>query len=112
MADQKKRSRPDDYFRDWKQREALAESMIPMVGKLYRENNVACYIYGRTLVNQSPIQIMQAHRFVRQVESNELSEFETTPVIAALAKLNLGPAHIDIARIAIGYMGSDKTLSV
>lgn len=111
MAEQKKRSRPDDYFRDWKQREALAESMIPLVGKLYRENNVSCYIYGRTLVNQSPIQIMQAHRFVRQVESNELSEFETTPVIAALAKLNLGPAHIDVARIAIGYMGSDKKLS-
>ena len=55
MVEQRKRSRPDDYFGDWKKREALAESMIPMVGKLYRENNVSCYIYGRTLVNQSPL---------------------------------------------------------
>ena len=75
--EQRKRSRPDDYFKDWKQREALAEGMIPLVGKLYRENNVKTYIYGQPLVNQSPLDIMKAHRFVRQVEQNELSEFET-----------------------------------
>ena len=34
------RPKPDDYFKDWKQREALAESMIPMIGNLYREKNV------------------------------------------------------------------------
>jgi len=38
--EQRKRSRPDDYFKDWKQREALAEGMIPLVGQLYREHNV------------------------------------------------------------------------
>jgi glyceraldehyde 3-phosphate dehydrogenase len=43
MTDQN-RPRPDDYFGDWKQREALAEAMIPLVGKLYRENNVACMV--------------------------------------------------------------------
>lgn len=112
MAESKKRPRPDDYFTDWKQREALAESMIPLVGKLYRENNVACYIYGRNMVNQSPIQIMKAHRFVRQVENNELSEFETTPVLQALTKLNLGPAHIDVGRIAVGFMTNQQGMSI
>ena len=34
MAPQRKRQRPDDYFVDWKEREALAESMIPIVGAL------------------------------------------------------------------------------
>lgn len=101
--EQRKRGRPDDYFKDWKQREALAEGLIPLVGKLYRENNVKTYIYGQSLVNQSPIDIMQAHRFVRQVEQNELSEFETFPVVKALAALNLGTAHIDAGRIAVMY---------
>ena len=40
MAPQRKRQRPDDYFVDWKEREALAESMIPIVGTLAREKNV------------------------------------------------------------------------
>ncbi len=101
--EQKKRGRPDDYFKDWKQREALAEGLIPLVGKLYRENNVKTYIYGQSLVNKSPIDIMQAHRTVRQVERNELSEFETFPVVQALAALELGTAHIDAGRIAVMY---------
>ena len=101
--EQRKRGRPDDYFKDWKQREALAEGMIPLVGKLYRENNVKTYIYGQNLVNQSVLDIMKAHRFVRQVEQNELSEFETFPVIRALAALDIGTAHIDAGRIAVMY---------
>lgn len=111
---EKKRELPANYFSDWKQREALAEGLIPLVGKLYRENNVKTYIYGRSLHNESVLNIMQIHRFVRQVEQNELSEFETFPVIKALAELNLGPAHIDAGRIAVKYEeeGKPKGVSV
>ena len=108
MTKQRKRERPDDYFADWKEREALAEGMIPLVGKLYREHNVKTYIYGQSLVNQSPLDIMKAHRAVRQVEQNELSEFETFPVIKSLASLNLGTAHIDAGRIAVLYEEGPK----
>ena len=52
MTEQRKRPRPSDYFSDWKEREALAEAMIPIVGSLSRERNVKCYIYGRSLVNR------------------------------------------------------------
>jgi glyceraldehyde 3-phosphate dehydrogenase len=112
MVEQKKRPRPSDFFRDWNKREALAEEMVPLVGKLYRENNVACYIYGQNMVNQSPIELMQAHRLVRQVESNELSEFETMPVLETLANLDLGYAHIDVGRIAVGFMSNSQGLSI
>jgi len=100
---ERKRPRPDDYFKNWKEREALAEGMIPLVGRLSREKNVKCYIYGRTLVNRSVLQIMKDHRYVRQVEGNELSEFETYPVFTYLAGLDLGPAHIDVGRLAVRY---------
>lgn len=103
-----KRERPDDYFADWKEREALAESMIPLVGQLYRNNNVKVYIYGQSLYNESVLNIMQIHRTVRQVEQNELSEFETFPVIQILAGLSLGPAHIDAGRIAVKYEENAK----
>lgn len=108
MAEQRKRERPSDYFKDWKEREALAEGMIPLVGKLYRENAAKTYIYGQTLVNRSPIDIMQAHKVVREVERNELSEFETFPVIQALASLDIGSAHIDAGRIAVLYEEQGK----
>ena len=106
------RPRPEDFFTDWKEREALSEAMIPLIGRLYRQNNVTCYIYGTSLVNKSVIDIMKAHRRVRQVERNELSEYETMGVFEELANLNLGPAHIDVGRIATRFMSDDSGISL
>jgi len=113
-VNERKRARPDDYFSDWKEREALAEGMIPIVGRLSRERSVKCYIYGKPLVNRSVTEIMKDHRYVRQVEGNELSEFETFPVLTELAKLDLGPAHIDVGRLAVSYYdkGDGKGLTI
>ena len=98
------RPQPTDFFKDWKEREALAEAMIPIIGKLYREKNVSVYVYGRNMVNLAVTDIMKAHRFVRQIESNELSEFDTFPMISALGELDLGPAHIDIGKLTVQYL--------
>lgn len=97
------RPSPENFFLDWKQREALAEGMIPLIGKLYRESNVSCYMYGKSMVNKSVIDLMKSHRFVRQVEKNELSEFDTAPMLQAIAQLSLGPAHIDIGKLVVKY---------
>jgi glyceraldehyde 3-phosphate dehydrogenase len=93
----------DDYFPDWKEREALAEGMIPIIGQLYR-SNVVVYCYGRAMHNQSVTQLMKAHRYVRQVEKNELSEFETYPLLETMAKMDIGPCHIDLGKLATKYM--------
>ncbi|NKB97694.1 MAG: glyceraldehyde-3-phosphate dehydrogenase [Pseudomonadales bacterium] len=93
----------EDYFPDWKEREALAEAMIPLIGRLYR-NNVVAYCYGRAMYNQSVTQLMKTHRYVRQIAQNELSEFESYPILEAMASLDLGPSHIDVGKLASKYM--------
>lgn len=100
----------DGVFADWKEREALAESMIPMIGGLYRRN-VVIYIHGVPLYNLSVIELMKAHRFVRQIENNEMSEFETQPILETLCQLDLGPAHIDIGKLTSQFMADNKGLS-
>jgi glyceraldehyde 3-phosphate dehydrogenase len=100
----------EDYFPDWKEREALAEGMIPLIGQLYR-NNVVVYCYGRAMHNQSVTQLMKAHRYVRQVEQNELSEFETYPVLEAISKLDLGPCHVDLGKLATKFMAESGAIS-
>ena len=52
---------PENFFTDWKQREALAEGMIPLIGKLYRESNVSTYMYGKSMVNKSVTDLMKSH---------------------------------------------------
>ena len=106
------RPSPENFFVDWKEREALAEGMIPLIGKLYRDSNVSCYMYGKSMVNKSVTDLMKSHRFVRQVEKNELSEFDTAPMLQAIAKLDLGPAHIDIGKLVVKYQTLNQSLSL
>ena len=94
----------DDYFGNWKQREALVQEMIPVLGRLFSQKNVGMFIYGRPLHNRSVTFIMKAHRFVRQVERNEMSEFESHPVLMALAKLDLWHVQIDLGKLTVRFM--------
>ena len=94
----------DDYFGDWKQREALVQEMIPAIGRLFSQRNVGIYIYGRPLHNRSVTFIMKAHRFVRQIERNEMSEFESHPVLMALSKLDLWHVQIDLGKLTVRFM--------
>ncbi len=95
-----KRILPEDSFGDWKWREGLAESMVPLIGALYR-NGINILIYGKSLVNESPVGIMKAHRFARQSDNNELSELETYPLLEYISTLNLQDCEIDIGEIAV-----------
>ena len=55
------------------------------------------------MVNKSVTDLMKAHRFVRQVEKNEISEFDTAPMLSAISQMSLGPAHIDIGKLAVQF---------
>ena len=99
-TERQKRILPEDSFGDWKWREALAELMVPLIGSLYR-NGINIMIYGKSLVNESPVSIMKAHRFARQVDNNELSESETFPMIQYISTLDLKDCEIDIGEIAV-----------
>ena len=98
--DLRSREKVDDYYGDWKWREGLAELMVPIIGRLYR-HGVHIMIYGQSLVNASPVEIMKAHRFVRQIEGNELSELETFPLLERLSNLTLSDCEIDIGELTV-----------
>ncbi|MDN3904283.1 glyceraldehyde-3-phosphate dehydrogenase [Arthrobacter sp. YD2] len=96
-------SNSDTCLDSWMDREALAEAMIPLIGRLYRENSVVTSVHGRPLVNKSVIDILKAHRFARQIDETELPVSETYPLLKALTELDLGAASIDLARMSNKY---------
>ncbi len=93
----------DTVFQEWHDNQALAEQMIPMIGRLYRHNNVVTTLYGRSLFNRSVIRILKDHRYVRKVEGTELSVQDTFPLIKAMIDLNLGPAHVDVGKLGVAF---------
>ena len=91
------------YFEAWVEREAVAEQMIPVIGRLYREFGVVVTIFDRSLVLRSPIDILKAHRFSRQILAEELSVQFSWRIITLLSTLELVPSRIDIGKLAAGY---------
>ncbi|WP_308113770.1 glyceraldehyde-3-phosphate dehydrogenase [Arthrobacter sp. ISL-30] len=102
----------DSCLDTWMGREALAEAMIPVIGRLYRENNVVTSIHGRSLINKSSMSILKAHRFARRMSNAELPLEETAPLLNALAELELGAAAIDIARLNAKYKAEAAGVSL
>lgn len=102
----------DDSFTNWKIREEIAESMIPLIGKLHRERDVTVLLHSRSLVNKSVVSILKTHRFARQIAGAELSVTETMPFLEALTTLDLGPSQIDLGMLATMYAADDRGLSV
>ena len=76
------RSRPDlpkDPFGDFQYRQALAEEMLPIIGRIYRDN-VHLLLYGKKLVNLSVSEIMTA---------TDLLEKQKTMSLASLKPIRL-----------------------
>lgn len=98
---------------DWNAREAVAESMVPLVGRLYRDKNVEISVLGKLIVKRSVIDILKAHRYVYQVENQELSVEDTFPILEAISEMDVTNAHIDIGKLALKWRaeGEGKSLS-
>ncbi|WP_369066286.1 glyceraldehyde-3-phosphate dehydrogenase [Kocuria carniphila] len=90
----------------WSDREALAEALVPLVGRLHRENKVVTTVFGRSLVHKSVTEIIKAHRFTRRILGEELPLKDTLEIVEALTKLKLGTCNIDVAKLAQGYKES------
>ncbi|MFC0708372.1 glyceraldehyde-3-phosphate dehydrogenase [Azorhizophilus paspali] len=106
--------KPDQCLGEWIDREALAEAMIPLIGQLYRNNNVVTSIFGRPLINQSVIAVLKAHRFARhrQTDEAELSVRETFPILKVMSELKLGAASVDLGKMASKYREAGAGRSV
>ncbi len=101
-----------DQFEDWQEKEAQAEAMIPLIGKLYREQGVVLNIYGRKLVRESAIGILKAHRYARQITNQELSVENSYPILKAMTKMNLEPARVDLGKLTTAFIASNQDASV
>ena len=99
---------PDTYLDQWKRGQELAEAMIPLLGKLYRDAGIVPMVYGRNVANSSTIDILKAHRFVRQFEGGELSIQDSFQVIEALSQMALSPARVDFGKLTIAWIKAGR----
>lgn len=99
----------DKAHQQWLASEAEAEAMIPIIGKLNRENNVVVSIHGHTLINKSVIQILKAHRFARQIDDVELNPADSLAILRIVETLNLGACSLGLASLWHKFEKSGET---
>lgn len=99
-------------FDTWQQSERLAESMIPLVGQLYRQSDVIAYVFGAKLVRESAVGILRAHRQARRITGHELSIQQTFPIIKAMSQMTIDSAKIDIGELAVRYSGLEGDTTI
>jgi glyceraldehyde-3-phosphate dehydrogenase type I len=90
---------------NWDDDLVTAEELIPIIGRLYRQNGVVLSIHGRSLINRNPIELLKAHRYARHIDGRPLDVSKCSTLVRLLDQLNLGPASIDVARLIAANTG-------
>ena len=103
----------DSYLREWKRNEQCAEAMLPLVGKLYREHGVIITCFGNSLVNRSPMDIINFHQAASQIAMSDIKTADSLPLLQAIGSMDLSPARIDIGNLLthLRMKGSVQSMS-
>jgi glyceraldehyde 3-phosphate dehydrogenase len=100
-------------LREWSQQQRNAEAMVPIIGQLYREHGVIITVFGNSLVNKSPLEILELHRQARVNMDRDICVSDTHPLLAVMAVLDLAPARIDVGNLTthLRARGDDVSIS-
>ncbi|EJG1990438.1 TPA: glyceraldehyde-3-phosphate dehydrogenase [Vibrio parahaemolyticus] len=94
---------PEKYLQDWQTSQTIAESISPLIGKLYRQKGIEVVLFGKTLINATTIDILKTHRVARRYTGNPLSLEHTMPIIQALCDMSIASCRVDVGQLATKY---------
>ncbi|MFP6654107.1 MAG: glyceraldehyde-3-phosphate dehydrogenase, partial [Myxococcota bacterium] len=89
----------EQTLQEWSRQQRSAEAMVPIIGELYREHGIIVTLFGNSLVNQSPLEIIELHRLAQVNVDDAINVSDTYPILVAMADLDLGPARIDTGNL-------------
>ena len=81
--------------------EEIAESMIPVIGRMYRRENVVLSLFNHSLANLSPMNLIKLHSEVRDHRNRAIKITDTWPIIEALQHRRLSPMRVDIGQLSL-----------
>ncbi|EJG2005066.1 glyceraldehyde-3-phosphate dehydrogenase [Vibrio parahaemolyticus] len=94
---------PEKYLQDWQTSQTIAESISPLIGKLYRQKGIEVVLFGKTLINATTIDILKTHRVARRYTGSPLSLEHTMPIIQALCEMSISSCRVDVGQLATKY---------
>ncbi|OZT83997.1 type I glyceraldehyde-3-phosphate dehydrogenase [Vibrio sp. 03_296] len=102
---------PEKYLQDWQTSQTIAESITPLIGKLYRQKGVEIILFGKTLINATTIDILKTHRVARHYTGTPLSLEQTLPIIEKVCDMSISACRVDVGQLAHQYWESHDDVS-
>jgi glyceraldehyde 3-phosphate dehydrogenase len=92
----------DDELANWNYESDLAERMTGIVGQLLRKNNVVAMLYGKSMVHQSALKLVQLHHLVQE----ELSPIEVDISVQCTydVLMRLLALRVENCKVDVGYL--------
>jgi glyceraldehyde 3-phosphate dehydrogenase len=94
-------SRALDTMNTWQVEEEIAETMIPVIGRMYRRENVVLTLFNHSLASLSPMDIIKLHATTRDHRNRPVKITDTWPIIEALQHRRLSPMRVDIGQLSL-----------
>jgi len=85
----------------WQVEEEIAETMIPVIGRMYRRENVVLTLFNHSLASLSPMDIIKLHATTRDHRNRPVKITDTWPIIEALQHRRLSPMRVDIGQLSL-----------
>ncbi len=111
MANQRAKENYSSNLDSWLNKEKEAVELINSIGKLLYENNVELVLYRNHLVDLSVSKLLSLHEDARKAVKHPVDIFETGALAKEIIKMNLGPAKIDIGKLASEFKDQKQGLS-
>ncbi|MDI1354592.1 MAG: glyceraldehyde-3-phosphate dehydrogenase [bacterium] len=88
---------------DWIEHEKAALDLINIVGKLWFERSIELILFHNQLVDRSASEILNLHLYAKNIVKKPISIYETMSLAAEIMLSKVGPARIDIGKLAFEW---------
>lgn len=92
-------TRMQNQYDAWVAELASAEEAIPLIGRLSREQDIIAHLFGRKIVNRSPVQLIRAAREAGEARGVELRLDDIVRVLRAAREQAVTGASLDLGMI-------------
>jgi len=97
------------HLKDWNERQALAEKMIPLVGTLYRGPSAVIRVFGTKLMGASTTEIIKAHQYGDLIVGQELDMNKSLEMLEVLANMDLPQCRLDLGKLCHEYISQNES---
>src|SRR5690606_2379220 len=92
-------TRMQNQYDAWVAELASAEEAIPLIGRLSRAQDIIAHLFGRKIVNRSPVQLIRAAREAGEARGVELRLDDIVRVLRAAREQAVTGASLDLGMI-------------